>query len=105
MTAATQRTPGPWIQRGESVVTNRPMLCAYNETSVFSFKRPFAERLANAAFIVRACNAHDELVAALRDVMGTNAPTCWAAELGIEEYERRIAIVNRARAALAKVAP
>lgn len=48
----------------------------------------------NAAFIVRACNAHDELVAALRDLiyaLPSSDGKDWAPQF------------NAARAALAKV--
>ena len=47
----------------------------------------------NAAFIVRACNAHDDLVAALEEIVS------------LAEWERKDheAIASTARAALAKV--
>ena len=67
-TQIAQPTPTPWTQRGEEVVTNKPMLGAYNEESVLSTSRPPQERIANAAYIVRACNAHQALVEALEDV-------------------------------------
>lgn len=47
---------------------------------------------ANAAFIVRACNAHDELVAALRDIARTDRTTKTSAA----------DLADIARAALAK---
>jgi hypothetical protein len=50
---------------------------------------------ANAAFIVRAVNAHDELVAALRDVLRIAR----AASIGITGNQPRL---ERARVALAK---
>lgn len=70
--ATAQHTPTPWV--------HDPVLPAhvYSDDATgsivatctgFSFApRPEAEKRANAAFIVRACNAHDELVAALRMV-------------------------------------
>jgi hypothetical protein len=57
------------------------------------------EVAANAAFIVRACNAHDELATALREVV--NATACLIAD------KRTLAeqtCLEAARAALAKVA-
>lgn len=47
-----------------------------------------AEASANAAFIVRACNSHDALVAALREIAAMNGTYCGVA-------------VETARAALA----
>jgi hypothetical protein len=55
------------------------------------------EEKANAAFIVRACNAHDELVAALHHIAtGDVRP-------GHVEYISKARMAEIARAALAKV--
>jgi hypothetical protein len=64
-----EATERPWIRRGESVVTNRPMLGAYNETSVGSLERPLAERLTNARLIALAVNRLGECVALLEDAL------------------------------------
>ena len=55
-----------------------------------------SETEANAAFIVTACNAHEELVAALEDVLGFCATN--------QGMEAQMAI-EAARAVLAKAAP
>lgn len=54
-------TPGPWSLSGD-----RYIVAPDSELIADCFKES-QEDVANAAFIVRACNAHDELVAALRD--------------------------------------
>lgn len=81
MTTETKatHTPGPWKTGG--VMTrvevlpdgwNMPMCVADCHTK--SAPNSEAERVANAAFIVRACNSHDALVAALcRAVDASNA--------------------------------
>lgn len=69
---------------------------------------------ANAAFIVRACNAHDELVAALREMTlcfgaGPESEEWWEVEHdrrgpggdGLSSEQIRKAVIERARAALA----
>lgn len=64
MTTQTQRTPGPWTVAAYEVGGR----CAIEaddwgqptEVALASYKD-------DAAFIVTACNAHDELVAALQD--------------------------------------
>lgn len=65
------------------------------------FKQECAERDANAALIVRAVvNAHDELVAALRDVTEVAESLAEALPKGVRRHER--GAIKRARAALAK---
>ena len=71
-TASVTHTPGPWATAGISNPQTNPRM------SVWGPKAPDAQsgewiakdiRPANAEFIVRACNAHDDLVAALKDVL------------------------------------
>jgi len=64
----TKHTPTPWNARVEAgfdlVTAQRNHVCGgLNEESVFALNRDPAERKANAAFIVEACNAHDRLIA------------------------------------------
>lgn len=63
-------TPTPWIQRGESVVANKPMMGAYSEESVLSLVRPPNERLANAALIVGAVNSYESLKSRVHELEG-----------------------------------
>ena len=53
---------------------------------------------ANAAFIVKAVNAHDDLVKALRDLLRFNEDLC--ADIGVSKHYPS---AERARAALAKL--
>ena len=64
----TKHTPGPWVwhEQGEA---NEYCLLASGQKWVIAFRQngelmPERQR-ANAAFIVRACNSHDDLLAAL----------------------------------------
>jgi len=67
MTMTTQHTPTPWTARGERIVADRPIgFGGYNEDDILSLARSPEVRRANAAFIVLACNAHEQLVEALR---------------------------------------
>lgn len=80
MNTATH-TPTPWnVTRDENHV--RALIRDAGFMRVAECGRAFVPGIAeaNAAFIVRACNAHDELVAALRKVehtiTGTPAVLC-----------------------------
>lgn len=63
-----KHTPTPWRLAKSAVIEIRGV----SQTPVVSWSgfddsnRTTAEHKANAAFIVRACNAHDDMVAALR---------------------------------------
>lgn len=60
-----QHTPTPWIEQEMPIGCNDRITADDGEgTTVCEF--PYGLD-ANAAFIVRACNAHEELIAALRD--------------------------------------
>ena len=63
-TKQAQRTPGPWqYVIGQS--GTRGLICTTTGETVVNIHAP-AQIEANAAFIVRACNAHDDLLAALK---------------------------------------
>lgn len=96
------RTPGPWYADGELVRTHADSHYKAPEVKwvaecggTFGAGFKAGERTANAAFIVTACNAHDELVAALQGLIDHRD------ELKLGDYPA----VTRARAALAKVQP
>jgi len=103
-TAKTARTPGPWVVHPYVVKFGKfnlgldigPSGIAI-ATVIGQFEKPVVGRNAttNAAFIVTACNAHDELAAALAGLIAHRD------ELGLGDYPA----VTRARAALAKVRP
>lgn len=65
----TQHTPTPWKVDGMDVVSPSEMIVV--GCLQWCGEDRGGEGEANAAFIVKACNAHDELVAALRDVVDT----------------------------------
>ena len=94
-------TPGPWLLSGNNRTvgfyrtlrdresgTEIPQFCAVANV----FERT-GDTEANAAFIVRACNSHDDLVAAAR-----------SAELILDVLDDRLgdAALSRLRAAIAK---
>ena len=72
-------------------------VCVLVGPSIYDTSDAIMETEANADFIVQACNAHDELLAACEDFV-----------YAIEGYEKRTGIiqfhpsVDRARAAIAK---
>lgn len=69
----TEHTPTPWkanLTHNEPCVyagTGSGRGIAYMQAENTPHIENSAERAANAAFIVRACNAHEDLVAALRE--------------------------------------
>jgi len=67
MTTQTQRTPGPWkqVHKVPTLINSCSAFRSVAETGC-GRRKLTPEDEANAAFIVTACNAHDELVAALR---------------------------------------
>lgn len=95
----TAHTPTPWLPYSNSA-QQRICCFIFEQATVHCSNKDW---LANAAFIVTACNAHDELVAALRriadgDVMYGRAETYSHADVVM-------AYGDIARAALAKVQP
>lgn len=64
---------------------------------------------ANAQFIATACNAHEELVAALRELVAANNAVCRARMPGVSEsppdYATLYESIHRAQAVLGKIAP
>jgi len=94
MTTHTQHTPGPWTAKIDrawnSVIGPDKRVVA---TLLVQSIRPSEERRANAHFIVQAANCHDELVAALKDII----EECLNPKLPYG-----IRIVEIARAAIAK---
>lgn len=67
-----QRTPGPWRLSGAGLRVEGPSFQPianaywYKSSSMRTVTEINAENEANLRYIVRACNAHDDLVAALR---------------------------------------
>ena len=67
----TKHTPGKWdykpTSHGDFNICEKAGLAV--AVVVQNGFRPPQETMANAAFIVKACNCHDELVGALEDVL------------------------------------
>lgn len=98
-----ERTPGPWAVKGPKGPVGRDKegdrLICNEETrehvaEVFQYRnhchKDEVTSIANAAYIVRACNAHDSLVGALQGLLS------WPALIGCADTR-----VAKARAALA----
>lgn len=63
----TKHTPTPWSTSGTKVVDGKIVVAQCKFAGVMSHM----QAAHNAAFIVRACNAHEELVAALKEARAT----------------------------------
>ena len=95
----SERTPGPWDRRMPGMVTGpdgRDIANAYYHRFAYE---------ANAEFIVRACNAHDDLVAALELIHDYHV-------VPIADFEERHGhnvgleqVAEAARVAIAKAKP
>lgn len=94
------RTPGPWRYFKEANGTRFHVTARATGTPGTS-REDFAQvdirHETDAAFIVAACNAHDELVAALREIEG------YSGHYATQKNPSIRAIQDIARAALAKV--
>lgn len=62
---STQHTPTPWVVSAPGIITSPK---AMQDIGHVCYTGTDGGTDANAAFIVRACNAHDEMAAALREV-------------------------------------
>jgi len=102
------RTPGPWYADGGVIMPDGDTYQEGGETygRAGDWREGIAQLVRNpadAAFIVTACNAHDELVAALkfcRDIAEEELPHARVGS-GAEVALRHT--IRKARAALAKV--
>jgi hypothetical protein len=93
-----QHTQGPWrvftAFVDAEIVTDRPTA---NETeSIVQFKGQ-RNALANARFIVRACNAHDDMLEALELCVD-----CLADLARLDDGTPSISALDKVRAAIAK---
>lgn len=102
-----ERTAGPWVVEPNGYAISGPVRARQNYREPVAYCPPeLLNRDANAAFIVQACNAHADLVVALRglsdcaaSINGAQHAGCTiSAEAWAELYARTIF----ARAALAK---
>lgn len=98
-------TPTPWRQYGVEIIgaegtKEGRAICALTHGRMSSAPRlnvgddDWEKQMTNAAFIVRACNAHDELMTTLSFV-----ESCLSGELGADSKKT---LLNLCRAALAK---
>lgn len=91
----TQHTPTPWKCAARPGPCGTHLLCIASANDLL-IADIWGGSEANAAFIVRAVNAHDELVAALRGVL------VWADRYRPPLSPDSIEMLERVRAALAK---
>lgn len=92
-----KHTPLPWrVSAGLYVKHDLPG--GLEESIADAYPGRMLEAPHNAAFIVRACNAHYELVEALENLLAEPARSD-----GTEDQARVSAVRRRARAALARV--
>ena len=70
---STKHTPGPWTSHGNNVLAPDGFVCECPAIDPVTDqpRRPPSEYYANAAFIVRACNAHGDLVTALESAINS----------------------------------
>jgi hypothetical protein len=100
------RTPGPWvIQFGDDEDAAVPyFIVGADDTNIVETDSGFyGPKLANAEFIVRACNAHDELLEALE--LMVSLPVRYNdnhIEIDCGSHGEALAIVRKARAAIDK---
>jgi hypothetical protein len=96
------RTPTPWSVDGEHL---RALVRGADGTIVaLRHRLPAATHVANAEFICRAVNAHDDLVAAVklvRSIIGEAAPEGfnplvgdWAARLFLSQHDTHAALTK-----------
>lgn len=90
----TTHTPTPW--RVYDHMPNCIEDAMGNDVFAQAMNKGSERNEANAAFIVQACNAHDALVAALRDVLSQ-----YLLFVNVNSDEIASAVVAQARAALA----
>ena len=97
----TKHTPTPW-RRVENIVCGPSD--GYTDNIAACAHRIDADQITNAAFIARACNAHDDLVAALvRLLRATEADVEQCPEMDVlTAFETNSQAIQQARAALAK---
>ena len=97
----TKHTPLPWHFQDEYIRADSENMDDSGNVVADVYCKPsttHAEIMeANAAFIVRACNSHDELVAALESMMPERIG--YGQSMSIDMY---LNAVDKARAALAK---
>lgn len=87
-----KHTPLPWVCQGNIVTKDGNTIA---RTPAY---RPADEETANAAFIVRACNAHDDLVAVVEKLTRLFAPrTEMSLHLKIEVWNEAIAALAKAK--------
>lgn len=103
---AARRTPWPWLLSSESTARVQRIVGQNADGRVLIAKceghlaHIGGENLANAEFIVRACNVHDDLVAALRALRADISKLRW----GQSYPGRNHALMDSVDVVLAKAA-
>lgn len=103
----TAHTPTPWVRdprsgRTTMVYSDDATGSAIADCAPSMVHRSQAECEANAAFIVRACNAHDELVEALSALLSLHGTPHQDEWLNPQAFKFAQDVTDKARAALSK---
>ena len=98
----TSATPRPWFAKGRYIGTENHMSFIGECRDVNGNWTDGAPAAANAAFIVRAVNSHDDLVEALKGSLVVMEMLSIPDEFGAEVRAALTARIEAARAALAR---
>jgi hypothetical protein len=104
--APTAHTEGPWTVGGTYRTHNSPTrfweTCGHAEAghAFYAHGASQDESHANAEFIVRACNAHDELLAALKGLTAAVHDAGFSIKLCVPETAHLLRISNACMAGL-----
>jgi hypothetical protein len=107
MEVAAKHTPTPWEQSDAFGATEvGTCVKAVADNNMIASCTGYYGRdgaIANAAFIVRACNSHDNLVDALQEAVDALAGGLWDFGPEQDEHQKCDEVIERCRAVLASV--
>lgn len=103
-------TPTPWKTNGYEgslakavhSIDGKVLICAVEQPLLSSIQPDSQTAHDNAEFIVRAANAYDDLLEALKECVTANGAYAYASEDFYKAKQRLMAITNIAKAAIDK---
>jgi hypothetical protein len=100
----SKHTPTPWKASGNSIINSEDTICIANIECDGGYEAQGEQRDANAKFILKACNSHEKLVAALNTCVGLlEISADDAEECGYDQRAENIRLeIKQARAELAE---